>query len=812
MWQPRANVNTALLVFALGDRRAQRVQLGELSPVFVGNEEVDGFETICETFRDPRTQLVEPSARQGGDLYRASESIREPTAAQSVDRVDLVDHQFERQIVCADVVQDGHDGCFLLVEAFVGSSGVDDEEDQVRDECLLQRRCESLDELRRQAADEADRVRHEVATSVMLERARRRIQRLEQPIVDGDVRIGQRVQQRRLADVGVAGERDSRRFRPLTFLAAYLALLAEILQAPAQERDPAARDAAVGLELRLAWASRPDAGSEGPQTAAEALEMLPHAPHARQVVLELCQLDLELSLGAPRMLRKDVEDQLRSIDDACLEGVFERSLLDWVELVVHQEHLGARFLVGALELLELSLSKVGAPLRAGPVLDELTDRLDERRVRELTQLGQLTLGIDSLGQHRGDEPALERGVRLALGHGWIMATRQNPTMTPLPLSPALEATGTYPFVKLDEAKRRLRAQGVELIDFGKGDPREPTDPMIRQALADSITEISTYPLAEGLPELRAAVAEWCSRRFSVKLDPDTEIIPTYGSKEAIFLLAQVLIDRDGDRRLVVTTQPGYPVPDRGAAFAGAEVLQLPLLGENDFLPDLDAVDGATWQRAAIVWINYPNNPTGAVAPIGFLERLADLSAEHGFLLAADEAYTELWFDVAPHSALETRTRGNLAVFNTLSKRSSMTGYRSGFVAASPDLIAALKQFRPSVGTAPQEFVQRASVVAWNDEEHVDRTRAAYRRKRDALLPTLVRKGIRVAGGEATMYLWLEVPDGEPSETFATRLIEHGLIVSPGTFFGPAGEGYWRLALVPTEAECRRAAEILEDVL
>ena len=393
-----------------------------------------------------------------------------------------------------------------------------------------------------------------------------------------------------------------------------------------------------------------------------------------------------------------------------------------------------------------------------------------------------------------------------------MATRQNPTMAPLSLSPALTATGTYPFVKLEAAKRRLVAQGVELIDFGKGDPREPTDPMIRQALAESITEISTYPLAEGLPELRSAVAGWCSRRFGVELDPDTEIVPTYGSKEAIFLLAQILIDRDGDRRLVVTTQPGYPVPDRGAAFAGADVLQLPLLEGNGFLPDLDAVGAATWRQAAIVWINYPNNPTGAIAPLDFLERLADLSAEHGFLLAADEAYTELWFDVAPHSALEVRTRGNVAVFNTLSKRSSMTGYRSGFVAASPDLIAALKQFRPSVGTAPQEFVQRASVVAWSEDEHVERTRTAYRRKRDALLPTLARKGIRVAGSEATMFLWLEVPGGEQSDAFATRLLERGLIVSPGTFFGAAGEGYWRLALVPTETECRRAAEILEDVL
>jgi acetylornithine aminotransferase len=380
------------------------------------------------------------------------------------------------------------------------------------------------------------------------------------------------------------------------------------------------------------------------------------------------------------------------------------------------------------------------------------------------------------------------------------------------LSPALAATGTYPFVRLEAAKRELAAQGVELIDFGKGDPREPTDERIRRALADSLTEISTYPLAEGLPELRSAVAGWCTRRFGVTLDPDTEIVPTYGSKEAIFLLAQVVVDRDSDRRLVITTEPGYPVPDRGALFAGAEVMQLPLLEEHGFVPDLDAVEPGVWERAAIVWINYPNNPTGAVAPLESLGRLADLSAEHGFLLASDEAYTELWFDEPPHSALEVRERGIVAVFNTLSKRSSMTGYRSGFVAADAELIAALKQFRPSVGTAPQEFVQLASVVAWNDEEHVERTREAYRRKREALLPTLERKSIRLAGSTATMFLWLEVPGGETSEGLASRLLQHGLIVSPGTFFGPAGDGYWRMALVPTEDECRRAAAILDDVL
>src|SRR5919205_140885 len=286
------------------------------------------------------------------------------------------------------------------------------------------------------------------------------------------------------------------------------------------------------------------------------------------------------------------------------------------------------------------------------------------------------------------------------------------------LSPVLAATGTYPFVRLDEAKRRLAEQGVELLDFGKGDPREETDPLIRRALADGIAPLMGYPLAEGLPELRAAAAAWCRRRFGVELDPDTEVIPTYGSKEAIFHLAQVLLDSESEKRLVLATEPGYPVYERGALFAGADVMQLPLLEENGFLPDLDAVADDTWARTAIVWINYPNNPTAAVAPLAFLERLAALAAEHDFLVAADEAYTELWFDEPPHSALEAGDRSRIAVFQTLSKRSSMTGYRSGFVATSPEVIAALKSYRPNAGTAPQEFVQRASVVAWDDERHV----------------------------------------------------------------------------------------------
>ena len=380
------------------------------------------------------------------------------------------------------------------------------------------------------------------------------------------------------------------------------------------------------------------------------------------------------------------------------------------------------------------------------------------------------------------------------------------------IAPTLAGMASYPFVRLEEARRRLVAQGVDVIDFGKGDPNEPTDPMIRQALVDALPERSPYPLAQGLPELRAAVAQWCERRFGVVLDPDTEIVPTYGSKEAIFSLAQVLVDPHSQKHCVVYGEPAYPVYERGALFAGAEVHTLPLLRDHDFLPDLDAVDDETWRRAAIVWVNYPNNPTGALAPLSFYERLAELAERFDFAIASDEAYSELWFDEPPASALQIADRSRVIVFQTLSKRSSMTGYRSGFVAAPPEVIAALKSYRPSVGTAPQEFVQRASVVAWGDERHVEETRARYAAKRDVLLPVLAAKGWEVVASDATMYLWVAIPTGETAEAVAERLLQRGLLVSPGTFFGPSGEGYIRFALVPTLEECGRAATIIEEAL
>src|SRR2546429_2012316 len=215
----------------------------------------------------------------------------------------------------------------------------------------------------------------------------------------------------------------------------------------------------------------------------------------------------------------------------------------------------------------------------------------------------------------------------------------------------------YPFTRLEEERRRLLAAGVNVIDFGKGDPNEPTDPMIRRALVDALPERAPYPLAQGLPELRGAAAGWLERRFGVSVDLETEIVPTYGSKEAIFSLPQVL---ETASRVVAFGEPAYPVYERGARFAGARVQTLPLRRENGFLPDLAELD----DDVALVWVNYPHNPTGAVAPREFFDELAEAAERHDFVVGSDEAYTELWFDEPPPSALQAGGSSRIVGFQT----------------------------------------------------------------------------------------------------------------------------------------------------
>jgi succinyldiaminopimelate transaminase len=373
------------------------------------------------------------------------------------------------------------------------------------------------------------------------------------------------------------------------------------------------------------------------------------------------------------------------------------------------------------------------------------------------------------------------------------------------LSPILNDMATYPFVRLDHAKAAARERGIELIDFGPGEPNEETEPFIREALVAALTPKLKYPRAVGLPELRAAIAAWLWLRFGVDVDQDRELVPTMGSKEAIFSFAQLAVRPD--KELIAIPDPAYPVYERGALIAHGKPFRVPLREERSFLPDLEAIPEEIWERLACFWVNYPHNPTGAVASVSFYEQLVERAREHDFLICSDEAYSEIWFDEAPASALQARDRSRIVVFNTLSKRSSMPGYRSGFVVAPPEVMAMLQDLRASAGTAPHEFVQLASVVAWRDEEHVERTRAIYRRKRDLIMPALTERGFRIAGSEASFCVWVATPEGETSEEFAARLLESGIVVTPGSYFGGEGEGYVRFALVATEAECAEAASI-----
>jgi succinyldiaminopimelate transaminase len=381
------------------------------------------------------------------------------------------------------------------------------------------------------------------------------------------------------------------------------------------------------------------------------------------------------------------------------------------------------------------------------------------------------------------------------------------------LSPGLRATEPYPFEELDRRKAAAVAEGRSVVDFGVGDPREETPAFIRQALKDAVQPTSSYPRAAGLPELRNAIASWVERRFGTTLDPDVHILPTLGTKEPIFSLAASLLDPEGGKHLVTVTSPGYTIPERGTRFAGGDVARLSLTEPNGFLPDLHAVDASTWSRTAALWLNYPNNPTGATAPLDFLKEAAAHCRSHDVLLASDEAYSELWFEgEPPASVLQVGDLTNVLVFHTLSKRSSMTGYRSGFVAGDPEMISALRALRPSVGVTPQEFVQRASVAAWNDDQHVEEVRGTYARKRKLFLDLFASHGVRVAGSAATFYLWVAVPTGTSLEWSLHLLEAANVIVAPGSFLGPEGEGYVRLAMVPTIEECERAAEALDRVL
>jgi succinyl-diaminopimelate desuccinylase len=455
--QARDDENALRSVLPLFDRRAEGVELVEASPLLVGQQQPHALEPLAEALGDPRPQLRQPFARERGDPKRLRVAVREPAPAEGVDRVDLVDDELDGKLGRPDLAQDRVDRGDLLHERLRARRSVDDVEDEVGHERLLQRRGEAFDQLVRQAPDEADGVGDEVAPALVLEAARGGIEGLEQPVSYRDARVGERVEERRLAGVGVARERHRRRLAAASLLAPDVALATQLPQPVAQLRDPATCEPSVGLELGLTGATRPDAGAEATRAAAETLEVLPHPAHPRQVVLELRELDLELSLGAHRVLGEDVENQLSPVDDPGLECVLERSLLRRAELVVDEEHLGGGIAVRLLQLLELPLADVRAGIGLAAVLDDLRDGLDAGRPGELLELGELVPAVDAGCEHRENEPALGLG-----GPGAIGLSHRHPAviMTPVVPDPDL-ATRTLELVDVPSESRH-EAAAMEL--------------------------------------------------------------------------------------------------------------------------------------------------------------------------------------------------------------------------------------------------------------------------------------------------------------------------------------------------------------
>lgn len=383
------------------------------------------------------------------------------------------------------------------------------------------------------------------------------------------------------------------------------------------------------------------------------------------------------------------------------------------------------------------------------------------------------------------------------------------------LSRRLDQLPGYPLAELPGIKRRLLEQGVDLIDLGAGDadypPPAPVVEAMREALGDPA--LSKYGFQQGLPEFRRAACRWMERRFGIRFDPVAETLPLIGSKEGLSHLPQAVLD-PGD--LAVVPEPGYQAYLGGTLLAGGEPFRYPLTARARFLVELEEVGGAALRRTRLVFLNYPNNPTAAVAPRDYLERTVALCRRYGIVLAYDNPYCDLTFDGyrAP-SIFEIPGAREVAIeFHSLSKSFSMTGWRLGWAAGRAELIAALARVKSYVDTGPWLAVQQAGAFALDHAEELVRPIVAeLARRRDAGVAALRAAGFRVELPRATMYCWVPLPEGVASAGFArSALEEEAVVVLPGSAFGPGGEGYFRIALTVPPDRLREAAARLGRAL
>ena len=375
----------------------------------------------------------------------------------------------------------------------------------------------------------------------------------------------------------------------------------------------------------------------------------------------------------------------------------------------------------------------------------------------------------------------------------------------------------YPFAEIDEKVRQLREEGVNVIDMGVGDPVSFDVPsFVREAAVNYIQEHpkAGYPSYEGAPWFREAVAQWFESRFGVKLDPHTQIAVAIGAKEAIFNFHHAVIDPSD---VVLCPSPGYPPYSRGAIFADGEPVFYPVSKHSGYFPDVGMISPTLLNRTRLLWITQPHAPTGRVYTINELRQIYEFAQKWGFIVASDEAYSEIWFGSPPHSMLEVSTEG-VIVFHSLSKRSAMTGYRIGFVAGDPELISAFKKVKMNVDSGAPEFIQAAAVAALSDEKHVSAMRSQYQKRMQAMVDAFAEIGFPVRRPEATIFLWQEVSPNLGVELFMEKLLSPavGVVGIPGKLLAEnlldgtnPGRDFVRFALTPSTAKVEEAARRIQ---
>jgi len=364
----------------------------------------------------------------------------------------------------------------------------------------------------------------------------------------------------------------------------------------------------------------------------------------------------------------------------------------------------------------------------------------------------------------------------------------------------------YLFVEISRKINEKRAAGIDVITFAIGDPDIPTPPHILNRLLEASQDPKNhrYPESDGLPEFRRAIAHWYQQRFGLTLDPDKEVLPLIGAKEGIGHMALCFID-PGDIALV--PDPGYPVYSVGTMFAGGESYFMPLTEENGWLPDLEAIPEDVARKAKVMWLNYPNNPTAAVASLDYFEKVVKFAKKYDIAVCHDGPYSEVFYDGnKPVSFLQAKGAMDVGIeFHSLSKSYNMTGWRVGMAVGNAQMINALMRVKSNMDSGIPQAIQIAGIEALtSSQDCIEEHNAIYQKRRDKLVAALRRIGLKVTPPPASLYVWARVPEGYTSASFASMLLEEkDIVVTPGSGYGPHGEGYIRLSMTLSDADLER---------